>query len=357
MIDDLFEPAHLLKFETEPGFEPLPFIDAVDLLEKPFEPPQFFVQHLVPKASIVLLTGDTGAAKTAFAMHLAVAMATDQHVAGRFAVEAGARVLYVNGEMGSSDIVRFLQEAVAGLGRRPRSGRLLFEGSDAVASFSMAGGVEACLQLEELVERKQPSVVVLDTQRALLVQDENNGVEVRRAFSWLRSAIVHRFGASVLVAHHLRKVGQVSNTDRERVSGSRDIIASVDVHLAARASSGQPMNALAIGKTRTPIDSVKAGVAWPIDARLEAGTPSRSIFIAGDPTSAEGDKSAQDTAASEIRGRLNAEARLTIAELDIRSGTQKRAWRQLLKTGEVKEVGKIGRKQTYALADNEANEW
>jgi hypothetical protein len=57
------EPAHV-EIEAR-------FIDAADLLAKPYEPPSFLVTPIIPTAgAIVVLTGDTGSGKTALLLVL-----------------------------------------------------------------------------------------------------------------------------------------------------------------------------------------------------------------------------------------------------------------------------------------------
>jgi hypothetical protein len=333
----------------------LDVVDATELLSRPFQPPQFLIRYLTPARAIVLLTGDTGGAKTALAIHLSVALATGQPVAGRFSVDPNCdgSVLYCNGEMSPDVLNRYVREAIAGVGAELKPARLFFEGIDGVATFRFSDATRD--RLEELVSSLRPSLVVLDTQRALLVEDENDGVEVRRAFSWLRSRIVNEYGASVLVLHHLRKIGQTSNNDRERVSGHRDILASVDVHLAAISRGELPMHALKIGKTRFPVDGIAAGAEWPIEARLDfVGTdePNRSVFIAGDIDDVvRPSGQAVDDAVTQLRARFELGEPLTRADVNARAGNPKRAWDTLRDDGSIVEVGRRGRQPLYTLAE------
>jgi hypothetical protein len=325
----------------------LSVVDATALLERPYKPPSFLAKFLIPEKSLVLLSGDTGGGKTAFLFHACLSIITGTPVAGQFDVRPGTVILYVNGEMSDDTLTRYLQEAAAGLKTSTPANRLFFEGGDGIATWRFG---ESPTALAALVEKLRPDLVILDTQRALLVEDESDTSEVRRVFAWIRTNIVNAFGTSVIIAHHLRKIGPISNSSRERVAGSRDIIGSVDVHLAAMARDGNPLHALRLDKTRMPFDGVGQGTEWPIEARLEPGSPNRSTFLAGEPTSAAKDASAEDAAVDEIRARLSAENGLTIDDLNAKSGTRRRAWDRLRKTGEIREIGKLKRKSLYALA-------
>jgi hypothetical protein len=319
--------------------------DAAELVAAPLEGRRFLVEPLIPERAIVLLSGDTGAAKSAFALHIATAVASGALVAQRFATTP-LSVLYVNGEMEPSTIVRYLREAVPSIPK----GRLFFEGADGFACFRFDPGGTSQYQraFTKMVGDLRPALIVFDTQRALLVDDENEAAEVRRAFGWIRSALVAPFGCSALVLHHLRKIGSVSNTARERVSGSRDILASVDVHLAAKAREGRALHALVLDKTRSPIESAPQGTEWPIEARLEFGEPNRSVFIAGDPQRKEGGD-AVNGAMDEIRALLEIGPK-TVRELGARDGARKRAYDQLRRLGEVTSIESRGREKLMGLA-------
>lgn len=338
--------------------EKLDVVDAMDLLAAPLGEPKFLVSPLLPEASLVLLSGDTGSGKTAFAVHIAAALAVGRPVAGRFEVSEGCRpVLFLNGEMSTSLVRRYLREALLGLDAQLEPGRFLFEGLDGVSKFHFSGVTKE--QLEGLVADWRPSLVIIDTQRAILIDDENDGVVVRAVFSWLRERIVNAYGATVLVCHHLRKIGQASNTERERVSGSRDILASVDVHLAAKSQGEHPMHALAIGKTRFPADGIAAGTEWPIEARLEYGAPgepNRSIFIAGEigesavPVGLRG-----DDARTALLALFEASGGpLSRGDANAKDGNAKRAWDSLAKEKTIVFVGKDRRKKLFDLAERAA---
>ncbi len=309
-------------------------IDAAVLLAHPYEPPRFCAQHIIPEKSLVLLTGDTGSGKSAFLLHAAVAVALGIPIAGKFAVQPDLVALYLNGEMTNDTVARYLQEAAA----------------DGVATWRYLENRDA---LAGLVDRIRPDIVILDTQRALLIDEENEASVVRQTFAWLRTHIVNAYNCSVIVAHHLRKPGEKSNSPRNRVSGSRDIIASVDVHLAIESLGGAAMRALLLDKTRTPFEGVCAGNEWPITAQLEFGAPNRSIFAASDPDTREGAALKTATAVTEaeddIIASLEAEAPRSTKALNVAAASRKRAFENLRKAGLIVEAGKDGRMVLWEL--------
>jgi RecA-family ATPase len=98
-----------------------------------------------------------------------------------------------------------------------------------------------------MIGNVRPSLVVIDTQRALFDLDEKEATQVGPAFTWL-GEISTAYRCCIVVLHHLRKMGAMNNGERERVSGSRALITGVDVHLQAKASGGQPMRALYVAQ-------------------------------------------------------------------------------------------------------------
>jgi hypothetical protein len=250
--------------------------------------------------------------------------------------------------MNSDSLQQYLHQAVAAFAKPLPPGRIHFEGAGGLATFRFQPDDQ--VRLERLIKRLSPVLVVFDTMRALFEVDENDAGDVRRPFAYLRQ-LCENHDCSAVVAHHVRKIGQVSNSDRERVSGSRDIIAAVDVHVALKSVDGRPLHAIKIDKTRFPHAGVAVGTEWPVTATLEPGTPPRSIILAAEHTSPKvvAEKLAHAEAA--ILERLEAEGPLTIAALGADRGNAKRAFETLRKAKAVVVVDKVGRKKLYGLAD------
>ena len=332
-------------------------VDAAELLTRPYSPPSFLIEHLVPHRAITLLSADTGAGKSSFLLHAALSVAHAAPVAGRFGTaRVDGPILYLNGEMSVDVLTSFLYANAAGIGVNVAdipTGRLLFEGESGLTDFFLGLGDGAPVErLEALLDRLRPELVVFDTFRALFEADESKTKEVRLVFQWLRT-LCERFGCSIIVVHHIRKLSQVSNGPRERVSGSRDLIGAVDVHIALRSQGGQPVNAILIDKTRTPHGGVRAGTEWPMEANwtdgVEGGPPS-STFTAGEPSRQSG--TSIETAQQEIVDVLAAEGPKTIADLDANGGSRKRALDGLRENGAVIPHGKRGRAVLFGLKDD-----
>lgn len=344
--------------------QPLELIDAVDLDKLEIPPPSFVVEHLFPIGALVLLSGDTGSCKTAFLVHAMVAFAFGLPVGSRFDVVRGAGpVLYFNGELDPALMQSTMRAAARGLRVRlddlPK-GRIHFVGDQGMADLrfkSERPDDDARASFEMTLQERRPSIVAFDTCRALFDFDEKETAHVRAEFGWLKSlATKHR--CCIVVVHHLRKIGGTSNSERERVSGSRDLVAAVDVHLAVKATNGQPMRALYIDKTRHPLAEVRAGVEFPVEAIFDppaaTGECGQSTFVVGAPGLADSMLTSESALQRDLLARLDAEGPLTRNQLgagDRGSGNMKRAFNELVKRGRIIKTGrKSARSDLWTIA-------
>lgn len=337
------------------AIEPLATIDTLELLAGEDTPPKFAVEPLFPTPGLVLLSGDTGSCKTSLLLSASYAFALSLPVANRFPTfPEGRGVLYVNGEMNRSFLRRFVAANIAGLGLARDDKRLAavsFQGKNGLAEV-LLGNPEAFETLRAHIARTRPGLVVLDTLRSLFDLDEKETQVVRRVLREL-TALAVEFNTCIILAHHQRKLSAVSNALRERVSGSRDLIAAVDVHLALRAPSGKPMTALLLDKTRQPIGGIGPGTEWPIATHWLDGEPPTSSFVAGEPA-ATTDDSAREDAKLEII-ELLATGPKTRKELNATKGTHRRALDDdLIPSGEVVVVGKAGQAHLLGLSGSSA---
>jgi AAA domain len=332
-----------------PWAETLVTVDAAELLARPYEAPRFLIEHLVPENSIVLLSADTGSGKTSLLLHTALAASLALPVAGRFGVCAAASpVLYFNGEMTPAMLTTFLRANALGMGIGDNipAERLKFQGKSGRADlFLSVDNDNARWLFRNWLLTLRPKLVILDTLRALFEVDESKTTEVRKLFSWLRE-VSEEFSCTIIVAHHVRKLSAVSNALRERVSGARDLIAAVDVHIALRAPAGRPANAILLDKTRTPHAGVHPGTEWPLQGTW-TGEPPRSLWIAAEPSTQS--SAPIESAQQEILDLLTTEGPKTKKDLAATGGTRRRALEALLKDGQVSKAGKKGQADLYDL--------
>ena len=326
-------------------------IDARDLLARPFEPPAFLLHPIVPEGAIVLVTGDTASGKTSLAIHLALSIATGSLALDRFPARRGG-AFYVNREMGSNAAQRYVREAASeGTIVDLPEDWFVFDGCE---GFSVFKFWEDPAYLVDKVRELRPALVVFDSQRLALINRENDAETVTQAFDWIRTALVQPFGISAIVLHHLRKEGAVSNSARERVSGSSAISGQSDVHLAVLARPGKFMHALRVEKNRWPTPGAVEGTVWPIKARLEFGEgnkPNRSTLVAGDPKSNAENRTDEEAKAADVIRAALANGPKPRSELGVsRGGVKRRAYDALRANREIVVLETHGRRQIVALS-------
>jgi hypothetical protein len=348
--------------------QPAGFLDVVDLLAMDLPEPEFVVDYLFPKGALVLLTGDSGSTKTALALHTSFALILGRKVGDRFATMTDAKVLYLNGELETALLKLSVRQSIAGLGQKPADApraRFRFENDTAFSELRLKfdfTGLDELARLDGMIRDFAPSLIIFDTQRALFDLDEMDTKQVVAAFHWLKTRAA-KYGCCILVLHHLRKLGNVSNSPRERVSGARALITHADVHLHAIATNGQPMHALYIDKTRYAKDDVHQGVEFPVQANFAApssdpdASPAKKLgysgFVISKPTQTEAIDS-DSSALRDLLDRFEREGPLTANDVGAGkrgSGSTKRAWADAVSRGRIKATGtKKGRSGLWALA-------
>jgi len=319
----------------------------------PYEPPEFHVDSLLPEDKLVLLSGDTTSGKSVFAAHCLVARALALPVAGFFRSRNDGRPsIYLShtSEMDKRQVKDMFRQSAAGLGvELPEKGLLIVANADADVLDLHPDSRRGWVAIEGILKDRHPAIIVLDSFRGFFGIDENNAQEVRRCMGRLK-ALASKYHVTVLVLHHLRKVGDISNRGRERVAGSRDLVNACDVHVHAR-SSGGFMDALLLDKTRCPSGAVTQGTKWTVTGTWldhQDGSVPKSIIEVG---VAEGGahESKVDSAQRTILDAL-AGGPQTKEQLDAEDGTGERALRLLIDAGRVRDAGqKRGRKRLYEL--------
>jgi len=330
------------------------FDDAALFCTRPYQPPTFLVEHLVPEQSLILFTGHSGAGKTSFALHTAIALAKGLLVAGAFATNANGRpVLWFNAasEMSEENLRRFMQENAAGLGVTLAEGDIVIAKPETANRLKL--GVtrgQAHEFLEAVLKQYKPCLVVFDCMRRFFTIDENQSEQVNSALGLVKEICV-RHGTSVLLLHHPRKRNDFDNSAGERIAGSRDIHAISDIHICAASKHGV-MTQLELERTRTPVGHVVPGTRWDVDAVRQDGSIPMSTF-----RFTLHDDSAAQSAADKCREQicnLMAAGPKTRHEVGADSGTGRTVFYKLKDEGRIKQLvdpmtGKKVRKDRRAL--------
>lgn len=182
----------------------------------------WLVDSLIVQGSRVLLYGDPGSMKTWLALNLGLHIAAGKPWLGRFSIPEAQRVLYLDEEMGESEVARRVKQLALGLNLGDTE--LPFH---TLSHTGIRFTPEGIATLAESVSRINPRVIIVDTLRRVLVGSENDQSDVT-AF-WRNVIPLIAGGRTVIILHHMRKTGQAGGGDAKyRASGHFDLIAGGD---------------------------------------------------------------------------------------------------------------------------------
>jgi RecA-family ATPase len=187
---------------------PLPFVKASKFADQPIPVRAWHVEEWIPAENVTLLGGDGGTGKSLTALQLAVATAAGTKWLGR-TVRPG-KSLFLTAEDDMPEVHRRLADVVAEEG-------ISFADLDDLAIVSLAGD-DALLavpdgrsniirptallgSLESLIEKFQPSLVVLDTLADLFGGEENQRAQARQFIAMLRGLAINYRLTMLLLAH------------------------------------------------------------------------------------------------------------------------------------------------------------
>ncbi len=160
----------------------------------------YLIEDLFLKPSINIIIGDSGLGKTPLLIQMGICIASGRPFLGRGVLQSGT-VLYADFESPAgefqtmlTDISRFL-----GLTEVPSAFRVWSpywsEGSGTSSSLEA--------QLKRMVEKLEPSLVVVDSLRDIWPTAESKNEEASRVYKFQRE--MSKCGASFVNVHHVRK--------------------------------------------------------------------------------------------------------------------------------------------------------
>lgn len=242
----------------------------------------YLIDGLIPNKAVVLISGPSNAGKSAVLIHLATAFAEGRDAFGSMRVTNpdGRPVVYVNGEMHTSNFKQYAERAAFGIGlQRASAGLLVTSGGRGSLSF----GDGALAQFDELsieMNREKPALVILDTQRALFTIDENSQREVGMIGKSL-AYLSEKHDCTFILAHHTRKPGQFQAGAQTAVAGSGYFVGMADSHIALQARDGRFAHRLEVVKDRRASEGGRR--AYTLSGTLTNGVSTITLSTASSP--------------------------------------------------------------------------
>jgi RecA-family ATPase len=191
------------------------------------EPPDWLVDGVIERGTVMVLSGDTAAGKSLIADALTVAVLQGAEWLGREAQQG--RVLYVD-EENHRRLVRDRLKAF-GLSNDERDGLRYF-----LRAGVALGDTAWNSWLAAETQEHRADLVIIDTASSTTSHDVNDNSKVAQLFrDALRPATLS--GAAVLVLHHERKTtGEWPRNASQAMLGARQWAGQADGHLAVRAA-------------------------------------------------------------------------------------------------------------------------
>ena len=213
--------------------KPLPLISLQTILQEPLLPVEWLVEPLIAKGNRVVVYGEFGSMKSWLLLHLALHLAAGLPWLGKFPIAEARRVLYIDEEMNERTLRRRIQRLARGAGIG--SSVLEFRAMSRVGvRFHELGGKALLSALEK--SQFDPDVIIVEAFRRVLVGSENDAEEV--AAFWRNVEPILKAGKTLIISHHMRKPNaQGNNANRDRASGSTDILGGADDGFAVQRSS------------------------------------------------------------------------------------------------------------------------
>jgi hypothetical protein len=248
--------------------------------ESPPEVP-WVIEGLVVRGMVTVLNGREGEGKSLLAGALAAGVATGTAEAGMVCQRGG--VVIVDAENGAYEIHRRVHTL-----ELPSEGIEIYE----AAGFDLRRGLS---ELELLLERHRPSLLILDSFRSLWRGEENDSREVASALDPLRD-LVRRYEAGTALLHHS---GKSANSPYR---GSSAIGASAELGFKLTRHTDDPQigrRCLECWKCRPAPEPARRWLAL----QVEAG---RVYIDQADAPDGEGDPERAAPVRSDLRPRVEA---------------------------------------------------
>lgn len=181
---------------------------AAELAGRPVPARQWLVPDMIPARTVTLLGGDGGTGKSLLALQLAVAAVAGLRWIG-LPVTTGP-ALFLSAEDEEDELHRRLADVAEGMGidlARLRDLRVLsLAGKDALLATvapkdNKLKRTDLLGQIEKVLHRHRPALLVLDTLADLYGGNENDRAQVRQFVGILRGIAMRHNCAVVLLAH------------------------------------------------------------------------------------------------------------------------------------------------------------
>jgi len=214
-----FPPLNNGNMETES--QPLEPISLTNLFESFQGEIEWRIEGILPIPAVGILAGPPGVGKSWMLMDLALEVARGGNWLGKYPTKKGS-VLYIDSENAGILLANRLKKMARCKKMDTEIGNLHFLVGQNI-SLTRPNSVT---QLQDVLDKLRPDLVVIDSFIRMHQSDENSATEMARVSETIM-IFRQRFGCSFFIADHTRKEGQARRPD-SMLRGSSEKLAFID---------------------------------------------------------------------------------------------------------------------------------
>lgn len=227
-------------------------------------PVEWLVNELIEKTTVTIAYGESGSAKTWWALDLACCLTSSNKFLKIFEIPKPAKILFITLEDREARIQERMKELVYG------NRYNIFDGYLAFTGFKDNFNIEKPLLFEKAIQNHQPEIIIVDSLQWTFGGNyiENSSENMKVVMQFYRN-LIKKFGVTIILLHHTNKGGDpkynsLYATPRD-ARGSTTLINLADQRIGFKAvdnaftvnfqSKGLPQNKFCfklIGKEREP---------------------------------------------------------------------------------------------------------
>jgi len=189
-----------------------------DLREREIEDIDYWVYPIVPKGSLICLAGTPASFKSLFSLALGISIATGKNFLEKFKVHETGKVVYIDAENGPDETARRVKYLLAN--------EVIPEELGSNFLYIPYKGIE---EIEKYLRQcDNYDIVIFDSMRRFMKGDEAKSEVVNDFYMKFLKPLKER-GKTIILIHHLRKKKDIEEDIMERIRGSTDIVAMLDL--------------------------------------------------------------------------------------------------------------------------------
>lgn len=197
------------------------------------EEKEWIIEKLIPTKSVCILTGKRGTMKTFIALNMAYAIASGSDFLNKYSTRKGS-IIYLDKENGigiMKDRTFMVKKGMELENQNLNIGFICFS----QLKIDKLGDI---IEIEKIIEKYNPLLLIVDTYRRGISFDENDAGEVSKLFVDTLRPLVEKYDLSIILIHHDRKSGYGRGDEMDEIRGSSDLANYADIIIKMQRDKG-----------------------------------------------------------------------------------------------------------------------